>query len=134
VFIPERLEDLNIFEDKIKAALEIKKSSIIIVSEGDQVGGAKELYNYLEERGLSNKVRVSVLGHMQRGGSPSYKDRMLSTLFGAKAVELIVENDANQIVGTKNGEIYTYKIKSETTKKLPKDMHALKLVKKLSRY
>jgi len=134
VFIPERNEDLLIFETKIRKALQAKKSSIIIVSEGDQLGGAKELYQYLVTKNLHNKVRVSILGHLQRGGSPSFKDRMMATQFGAKAVEMIIKNDVNKLIGTKAGEIYAYSILDNTTKKIPKDMDALRLVKKLSIY
>ena len=134
VFIPERKEDLMIFENKIKAALKAKKSSIIIVSEGDQLGGAKELYHYLAKKDLQHKVRVSVLGHLQRGGAPSFKDRMMATQFGARAVEMILNGEVNQLIGTKAGEIYAYDIQENTTKKIPKDMGALKLVKKLSVY
>lgn len=134
VFIPERKEDLMIFENKIKAALAAKKSSIIIVSEGDQLGGAKELYHYLAKKDLQHKVRVSVLGHLQRGGAPSFKDRMMATQFGAKAVDMIIKGDVNKLIGTKEGEIYSYLIQDDTTKKIPKDMASLKLVKKLSVY
>ena len=134
VFIPERKEDLKIFETKIRKALTAKKSSIIIVSEGDQMGGAKELYNFLKEKELHNKVRVSILGHLQRGGNPSFKDRMMATQFGVKAVEMIMNNETNQLIGTNNGEIYTYKLIENTTKVIPKNIDSLKLIKKLSTY
>lgn len=134
VFIPERKEDLMIFENKIKAALAAKKSSIIIVSEGDQLGGAKELYHYLAKKDLQHKVRVSVLGHLQRGGAPSFKDRMMATQFGAKAVDMIMVGEVNKLIGTKDGVIYSYDIQENTTKKIPQDMGALKLVKQLSVY
>ncbi len=134
VFIPERNEDLNVFEDKIKKAYEFKKSSIIIVSEGDQIGGAKELYHYLAKKGMESKVRVAILGHIQRGGSPTYKDRMMATQFGAKAIDMILENDVNKLIGTKDGKIYSYEFTETVTKQLPSNFNALKLIKKLSRY
>jgi 6-phosphofructokinase 1 len=134
VFIPERNEDLSIFENKIKKAYEFKKSSIIIVSEGDQIGGAKELYNYLAEKGMEAKVRVAILGHIQRGGSPTYKDRMMATQFGAKAIDMILNNDVNKLIGTKAGEIYSYQFTETVTKQLPSNYDDLKLIKKLSRY
>jgi len=134
VFIPERDEDLTIFENKIKKAYEFKKSSIIIVSEGDQIGGAKELYNYLAKKGMESKVRVAILGHIQRGGSPTYKDRMMATQFGAKAVEMILNNNVNQLIGTKAGVIYSYPFKETVTKQLPSNYDDLKLIKKISRY
>ncbi|MGV6861447.1 MAG: 6-phosphofructokinase [Putridiphycobacter sp.] len=134
VFIPERDEDLNIFEEKIKKAYEFKKSSIIVVSEGDQIGGAKDLYNYLEEKGMAEKVRVAILGHIQRGGAPTYKDRMLATQFGAKAVDMIMAGDVNKLIGTNAGEIFSYEFTETVTKQLPSNYDALKLIKKLSRY
>ncbi len=134
VFIPERDEDLNVFEEKIKKAYEFKKSSIIIVSEGDQIGGAKELYHYLAKKGMETKVRVAILGHIQRGGSPTYKDRMMATQFGAKAIDMILENDVNKLIGTKDGKIYSYEFTETVTKQLPSNYDALKLIKKLSRY
>lgn len=134
VFIPERDEDLTIFENKIKKAYEFKKSSIIIVSEGDQIGGAKELYNYLAKKGMESKVRVAILGHIQRGGSPTYKDRMMATQFGAKAVDMILNNNVNQLIGTKAGVIYSYPFTETVTKQLPSNYDDLKLIKKLSRY
>jgi 6-phosphofructokinase 1 len=134
VFIPEREEDLMIFENKIKAAIKANRSSIIIVSEGDQLGGAKELYHYLDKKGMADKVRVSVLGHLQRGGAPSFKDRMMATQFGAKAVEMLLNGNCNKLIGTKAGEIYDYDLKESTTKKISKDISVLKLVKKLSTY
>lgn len=134
VFIPERVEDLEIFETKIRKALIAKKSSIIIVSEGDQMGGAKELYHFLKEKQLHSKVRVSILGHLQRGGNPSFKDRMMATQFGTKAIEMILKNELNKLIGTKHGEIYTYDIVENTTKIIPKNIDSLKLIKKLSIY
>ena len=134
VFIPERNEDLMIFENKIRRALIAKKSSIIVVSEGDQIGGAKELYNYLVKKDLHNKVRVSILGHLQRGGAPSFKDRMMATQFGAKAIDMIINKEFNQLIGTTKGGIYSYGIKENTTKSIPKNFDTLKLIKKLSIY
>ncbi len=134
VFIPERKEDLEIFETKIRKALLAKKSSIIIVSEGDQMGGAKELYDFLKGKKLHSKVRVSILGHLQRGGNPSFKDRMLATQFGSKAIDMIINNEINQFIGTSKGEIYTYELIENTTKVIPKNIDSLNLIKKLSIY
>jgi 6-phosphofructokinase 1 len=74
VFMPEKQEDLEEIKLKVGQAIAANRSSIIIVSEGDQVGGAKELEAYLSEHGMSDKIRVAVLGHIQRGGSPSFRD------------------------------------------------------------
>lgn len=134
VFLPERQEDLLIFEKKIELALAAKKSSVIVVSEGDQIGGASELYHYLAKKGMEDKVRVSVLGHIQRGGAPTYRDRILATKFGVKAVELLLSGQSNLVVGLKNSNVYAYEMQADTTKSKPKDMELAKLIRKLSVY
>jgi 6-phosphofructokinase 1 len=106
VFIPEIKEDYTQFENKIKRALSANKSSIIIVSEGDEIGGAKELYAYLKEKNLHQKIRVTVLGHVQRGGSPTFLDRKMATDFGVMAIKQLLKNQYNCMLGAKNGEIH----------------------------
>jgi len=132
VFIPETKEDYTRFENKIKLAMEAKKSSIFIVSEGDEIGGAHELYEYLLKKNLTEKIRVSILGHLQRGGNPSYKDRMMATQFGARAVEMILNNQINRVIGTKDGNIYDYVMHETIAKKIPKYFTSLDLIHKLS--
>ncbi len=134
VFLPETKEDFNRFETKIKMAIKANKSSIMVVSEGDEIGGAKELYAYLREKGLHDKIRVCILGHVQRGGSPSFKDRKMATLFGAEAVSLLIEGKFNFLLGTKNNEIYHYRFNEIVTKKPMIDEKALSLIYDLSVY
>lgn len=77
-----------------------KSSSIVAVAEGDRIGkNVFELANYVEENLPQYEVRVSVLGHMQRGGSPSCFDRVLATRLGVKAVELLLDGKTNLMVG-----------------------------------
>ena len=59
---------------------------------------------------------------------------MMATLFGAKAIDMIINRDVNKLIGTNEGEIYSYEFTERVTKVVPKDIEALKLVKKLSRY
>lgn len=134
VFMPEREEDLVDFEDKIKRAHQANKSSIIVVSEGDQIGGAKEVYEYLKQRNLSDRVRVSVLGHLQRGGSPSFSDRLNAALMGEKSVVTLLNGMQNKMIAIQNGDIVTLDIEISQIKKDPKNMDYLKLIRKLSIY
>ena len=77
-----------------------KTSSIVVVSEGDKIGkNVFELKDYIEENMPEYDVRVSVLGHMQRGGSPSCFDRVLASRLGVKAVETLLEGKSNFMVG-----------------------------------
>ena len=77
-----------------------KSSSIVIVAEGDKTGkNIFELKDYVEENLPDYDVRVSVLGHMQRGGAPSCYDRVLASRMGVKAVETLLEGQTNLMVG-----------------------------------
>lgn len=134
VFMPEKKEDLNEIKEKVKQAIAANRSSIIIVSEGDQVGGAHELYNYLASHHLQEKIRVSVLGHIQRGGRPSFRDRLNATLFGEKAVASLLQGKTNIMVGIEEGKLSLNDISISQEKKSLQNMDYLKLIRKLSVY
>ena len=101
ILIPE--EDLGLerlLESLQKSKASGKSSSIVVVSEGDKIGKSVfELKDYVEEHMPEYDVRVSVLGHMQRGGSPSCFDRVLASRLGVKAVESLLEGKSNFMVG-----------------------------------
>ena len=101
ILIPE--EDLGLerlLESLQKSKASGKSSSIVVVSEGDKIGkNVFELKDYIEENMPEYDVRVSVLGHMQRGGSPSCFDRVLASRLGVKAVETLLEGKSNFMVG-----------------------------------
>jgi 6-phosphofructokinase 1 len=78
----------------------------VVVSEGDKIGkNVFELKDYIEENMPEYDVRVSVLGHMQRGGSPSCFDRVLASRLGVKAVETLLEGKSNYMVGLNQDKI-----------------------------
>lgn len=79
-----------------------KKHSIILVAEG--AGHGMEIGNYLAEH-TGFEVRVTVLGHIQRGGAPSAKDRVLASLLGAYAVDLLRQGSSGKMAATHNGEL-----------------------------
>ncbi len=83
-----------------------KSSSIVIVAEGDKTGkNVFELKDYVEENFPDYDVRVSVLGHMQRGGSPSCYDRVLASRMGVRAVEALLEGQTNLMVGVLDNQL-----------------------------
>lgn len=82
-----------------------KSSMIVIVAEGDVAGGAYEIAKEVKERFNQYDTRVSVLGHMQRGGTPSCNDRVLASRLGVAAVEGLLEGRTNEMVGVINHEI-----------------------------
>ncbi len=107
ILIPE--EDLGLdrlLESLKRSKRSGKSSSIVVVTEGEKIGKSVfELADYVEENLPQYEVRVSVLGHMQRGGSPSCFDRVLATRLGVKAVELLLDGKNNVMVGLINNNI-----------------------------
>ena len=79
-----------------------KKHFIVVVAEG--VGGVRDLAKYVEQR-LGIEARTTVLGHVQRGGSPTLRDRVVASQMGFKAVELLEQNIGNRVVAMQGGKI-----------------------------
>lgn len=96
----------NLINSLKKSKKSGKTSSIIVVAEGDKTGkNVFELASKIEENLPKYETRVSVLGHIQRGGSPTCFDRVLGTQLGVKAVEALIEGKKGLMVGIDNGKI-----------------------------
>jgi|TARA_Y100000994_G_scaffold157192_1_gene128782 6-phosphofructokinase 1 len=96
----------NLINSLKKSKKSGKTSSIIVVAEGDKTGkNVFELASKIEENLPKYETRVSVLGHIQRGGSPTCFDRVLGTQLGVKAVEALIEGKNGIMVGIDNGKI-----------------------------
>ena len=117
ILIPEENLGLDrLLESLIKSRKSGKSSSIVVVAEGDKSGkNVFELAKYIEDNMPEYDVRVSVLGHMQRGGSPSCFDRVLASRLGVKAVELLIDNKTNLMVGLKNNTVITTDLEEAIT-------------------
>jgi 6-phosphofructokinase 1 len=107
ILIPEENMGLDRLLDSLeKSRRSGKSSSLVVVAEGDKTGAnVFELANYVETNLPQYDVRVSVLGHMQRGGAPSCFDRVLASRMGVKAVELLIDGESNKMVGVQNNEL-----------------------------
>lgn len=107
ILIPE--EDLGLdrlVESLHRSKAAGKSSSIVVIAEGDRIGkNVFELKDYFESHYPEYDIRVSVLGHMQRGGSPSCFDRVLASRLGVKAVESLLEGKSNFMVGLGNDKV-----------------------------
>lgn len=100
ILIPEVHTNLEELVDNLRAAYTRKKSSsIIIVAEGDDAGGAYKIAEKVVERLPQYDTRVSILGHQQRGGSPSALDRMLASQLGNEAVNALMAGKHSAMVG-----------------------------------
>ena len=82
-----------------------KPSNIILVAEGNNLGGAYEIAQRVKDDFKEYDVRVNVLGHMQRGGSPSAFDRFLASRLGVAAVEALIDNQRSIMIGFANHDI-----------------------------
>ncbi|MCU7558350.1 6-phosphofructokinase [Macrococcus capreoli] len=103
VLIPEHKKDIKEIADKIQQGIERgKKHSIIVVAEGVMSGHecGEQLKKY-----INVDTRISVLGHMQRGGSPSGLDRVLASRLGGYAVELLMNGETGLAVGIQNNKL-----------------------------
>lgn len=107
ILIPEEDLGLDRLLESLKRSKESgKSSSIVVVSEGDKIGkNVFELKDYVEQNLPEYDVRVSVLGHMQRGGAPSCFDRVLASRLGVRAVEALLEGKSNYMAGILSDKI-----------------------------
>lgn len=103
IIVPElEFDREQICEQILQGKERGKTHTIIVVAEG--VGNSTELAEYIESK-TGAETRATILGHIQRGGSPSPTDRILASKLGAKAVELLLEGKTARVVGVKNNEV-----------------------------
>ena len=107
ILIPEANRGLEQLLESLERSRNTgKSSSIVVVAEGDKTGKSVfQLAEYVEENLPNYDIRVSVLGHMQRGGAPTCFDRVLASRMGVKAVESLMEGKSNYMVGMIKDEI-----------------------------
>ncbi len=82
-----------------------KNSAIVLVAEDPSIGGAMALAERVKMEFPQYDARVTILGHIQRGGSPTAIDRILASRMGEKAIEALMEGQRNVMIGTRNGEL-----------------------------
>ena len=106
ILIPEAETHLETLKNYLEEGNKRKKSSnIIIVAEGDDAGGAFTIANKVKEDFKDYSVRVSVLGHIQRGGSPTAFDRYLATRLGVAAIDALLDDQKSIMIGLINNDI-----------------------------
>jgi 6-phosphofructokinase 1 len=129
ILIPEENLGKERLLESLKRSRESgKSSSIVVVAEGDKTGeNVFDLKDYVEANLPEYEVRVSVLGHMQRGGSPSCWDRVLASRMGVKAVESLMEGKTNYMVGILNSKIELTPIDLAVKGKTAIDMELLRV-------
>lgn len=106
ILIPETKVDFSSYLDRLDEKRKNKSSRIIIVAEGDKDGDAFTVAEKVKNKFPHYDVRVSILGHIQRGGSPSCMDRVLASRLGVAAVEALVEGRKGEMVGLIGNQIH----------------------------
>jgi 6-phosphofructokinase 1 len=124
-------------DDQLKALIDngfrkSKNSAIVLVAEDPSTGGAFGLAERVETEFPQYDARVTILGHLQRGGSPTAADRILASRLGASAVEALKEGQRNVMVGLKNGEIVYTPFSQALAKTKTVKQSSVELVKILS--
>ncbi|MFI3239589.1 MAG: 6-phosphofructokinase, partial [Bacteroidales bacterium] len=104
------IPEISTQEDQLDKLIEngfrkSKNSSIVLVAESPMTGGAMALADRVKEQYPGYDVRVSILGHLQRGGSPTAHDRILASRMGAAAIDALLEDQRNVMIGITNGKI-----------------------------
>ena len=106
ILVPETKMSIDQLIEKLDQGYKKNKtSSIVVVAEGEDEGGAFEIADKVKAKFKTYDTRVSILGHMQRGGNPTCMDRVLASRLGIAAVEALKENKYNNMVGIVNGAI-----------------------------
>ena len=110
IILPEENKSIDdLFAEIEKGASNKKTSNIIIVSEGNKLGGSFDIAKKLKEKFNQLDIKVTILGHLQRGGSPSCSDRVLSSELGVAAVEGLLNGRSGVMAGKINNQItYTF--------------------------
>src|SRR5678815_2282735 len=107
ILIPERKTDIEALVKGLKETNKRKKLvNLIVVAEGENYGGADEVQKKIQEEIPTAEIRVCILGHIQRGGSPSCLDRLLASRMGYHAVECFLEERYNVFVGILNNKMH----------------------------
>lgn len=131
VLIPEEQTNIEALAKQIVSQNKGQRSSIIVVAEGDDGGGAVEIMNKIQPFLPHFELRHSVLGHIQRGGKPSAFDRILATRMGALAIELLLKGEKNLKIGSKGEELISNSLVKDSTISAELDLEKLNLLKKL---
>lgn len=134
VLVPEMLTDLDDVKRQILSQMSSQtRSSIVVVAEGDELGGANRIAEALRKDPAFDPIdlRVCILGHTQRGGSPTVRDRVLASRLGAAAVDALVEGHANVMVGIVNGSIVLTPSRTVWSRRKSIDYDLLKLTEML---
>ncbi|WP_109696925.1 6-phosphofructokinase [Chitinophaga deserti] len=133
ILIPERKTNIDdVIDDLTANERRSKMVNLIVVAEGDEFGGANEVARHVKERMPHLDTRVCILGHIQRGGSPTCIDRLVASRMGYAAVDALLNGTSNVMVGIVNNKIQFTPLDKAVKAKQKIDPEWLKIVKILA--
>lgn len=133
ILLPERKTEVNDIIEELQANERRRKLvNLIVVAEGDETGGATEVGRIIKERCPQMDTRVSILGHIQRGGAPTCTDRILASRLGYAAVDALLEGIHNVMIGVVNDKIHYTPLDKAVKAKQEIDPEWFKIVKILA--
>lgn len=133
ILVPEQTSDINVILERIGADTRRKKLvNIIVVAEGDDFGGADALRMKIMEHIPELDVRSTILGHIQRGGSPTYFDRVQASRMGYAAVNALISGKTQVMIGLENQEIIYTPFDHAIKQHAPLNMQMLEMAKILA--
>src|SRR4051812_28327373 len=133
ILIPERKTDVEELVQSLQEKEKRKKLvNLVVVAEGDEFGGAYEVSKIIAGRLPNADIRVCILGHIQRGGSPSCLDRVIASRMGYAAVECLMEGRHNVMVGILNNKMHYTPLEKAVKAKQKINSEWLKIVKILA--
>lgn len=131
--VPELETEIDQLADLVSRGFrKSKNSAIVLVAENPETGGALGLAQRIKDEFPEYDARVTILGHLQRGGSPTAVDRILASRMGAQAIMALMEGQRNVMIGIKNGELVYVPFSKATTHKHSITAHDIEIVKILS--
>ena len=134
ILIPENKNSMQEVIHNIKEINYKKKSVIIVYAEGCKFGTLNELSNNIKNNIKDSNVRVSILGHIQRGGIPSSSDRILGSVLGYESINKITEGVSNKMIGIRDQKPITVDLYDAISKKKEIDLSLNKMSDTISKY
>lgn len=133
VLVPERATDIGHIRDRVRASFAIgKRFCLVIIAEGDDAGSAYGVAERVAED-IDVDYRVTTLGHVQRGGAPSMRDRVLGSLLGDAAVNALADGADRIMVGERHGQVIRSPLEQTWTHMDRTPEHLLALMDRLAR-
>jgi 6-phosphofructokinase 1 len=131
VLIPEERSNIELLAEDLRSQSKRQGNLIVVVAEGDDAGGAADIYNKLLPLMEGYELRYTILGHIQRGGRPSAFDRLVATRMGVLAVELLEKGESDVMIGAKGDDLHTISLNEAVNNTARAEISKLNAIKML---